>query len=213
MQAEPPGSPFYSWGHRRANPSMQPAHLGSEGSFRHALGPVERKALHPSRGLAASWRGRQVHQTPPPPHPPAAFRPPKTRGCPPYHSPLLHLQTEGPQTPSSRAAAATEQRQPHWPRASAECGKDSSQNVLRTVRPQRGLGRATAGGMSGSRPQGSRPLCAHWHSGGCPGQAATSPSGGGTAPQGLQGREARGGHGAHLKCPLVCPLPPIPSLE
>lgn len=35
-----------------------------------------------------------------------AFRPPKTRGCPPYHSP--QLSNGGPQPPSSRAAAATE---------------------------------------------------------------------------------------------------------
>lgn len=186
MQAEPPGSLFTvgaTVGQTR--PCSQPTWGPREASGM-PWAQWKEKRFIPQWGwllLGGSAKSTRHH-----PHP-ASFRPPKTRGCPPYHSPLLHLQTEGPQTPSSRVAAATEQRQSHWPRASAECGKDSSQHMLRTVRPQRGLGRATAGGMSGSRPQGSRPLCAHWHSGGCPGQAVTSPSGGALLPR--DSREGR----------------------
>ena len=74
VQAEPPGSPFYSWGHHRANLSTWSAHLGSEGSFRHALGPAERK----EKRFISQWGwlllGGSAKSTRYPPPPPSSHQ-------------------------------------------------------------------------------------------------------------------------------------------
>lgn len=158
-----------------------------------------------SWGRAASWKPRGAHQTPPQPRCGVggeALLPPLP-GC--------TFKMEGPQTPSSGPAVATAQRQPSRPRASAECSKNSL--------PARAANTEAAdwvwmcsGVVPGSERESPVPLCAHWHSGGCPGQAATSPFWRGHCSPRIPGKEGEGRLGGHVT-KLKCPFRSAPSIS
>lgn len=202
--------PFLRKGHHWANSSLKlperptppppqaARHLGIRGKLQATVWAVGRTPTSSLSGetnwkLAASKK-HGAHRTPSL----------KMQGGPSFPPPSCPSQTEGHQTPSSGAAAATAQRQPIGPRASA--GHKNSRLAHAESTEAADWPRVRGGGAPGS---GLRVLA------GALVQARPRPH---ILERSLlpedsrKGRRGRlGGHMANLKCPLRS-APPFPSL-